>query len=195
MKNKYGYTPEEYYQELCKSQYSERPYEKRDLGEEMTLINITMNGYWKPCLIMNHATKCAYIFMDANYRLQTVTHDDIDWESLKGLPEYAINVARNLDFGYPSYIYSFHDGIATVRWQLNPDGRYYMDEDGYGMTDDEEINIYGFIDKECRVMLPFRLVESSSEIDQLHKQAVRALKHQKKSNSFISKVLRFFQKE
>lgn len=176
MKNKYGYTPEEYYQELCQPKYNERPYNKDDLGEEMTLINITMNGYWKPCIIMNHVTKCAYIFMDAEYHLQTVTHNDIDWESLKGLPEDTINVARNLYFGYPSFIYSFHDGIAMVRWQLNPDGRYYMDEDGYGMTDDEEINIYGFIDKECRVVLPFKLVESSNELNQLSQQAVRKIK-------------------
>ena len=63
------------------------------------------------------------------------------------------------------------------------------------MTDDEEINIYGFIDKQCRVVLPFRFVGSSDELDQLHKQAVRAIKREKKSNSLINKVLRFLQKE
>ena len=44
MKNKYGYTPEDFYQELCQPKYNDRPFEKCDLGEEMTLINITMNG-------------------------------------------------------------------------------------------------------------------------------------------------------
>jgi hypothetical protein len=46
--------------------------------------------------------------------------------------------------------------VAEVSWQINPDGRYYMDEDGYGMTDDEEITIYGFIDQKAKVVVKFR---------------------------------------
>ena len=32
---------------------------------------------------------------------------------------------------------------------------YYRDEDGFGMTDDEEIEIYGFIDRQGRVVVKF----------------------------------------
>ena len=45
--------------------------------------------------------------------------------------------------------------MAQVSWQLNPDGMYYRDEDGFGMTDDEEIEIYGFIDRQGRVVVKF----------------------------------------
>ena len=54
-------------------------------------------------------------------------------------------------------IYEYKDGVAEVRWQLNPDGMYYRDEDGFGMTDDEEINLYGAIDRKGKVVKKFTL--------------------------------------
>lgn len=53
-------------------------------------------------------------------------------------------------------IYGFHNGVSKVEWQLNPDGRYFMDEDGFGMTDDEEIAIYGKIDSNGRIVEKFK---------------------------------------
>ena len=47
--------------------------------------------------------------------------------------------------------------MAEVEWQLNPDGMYYRDEDGFGMTDDEEINLYGTIDRKGKVVKKFTL--------------------------------------
>ena len=38
-----------------------------------------------------------------------------------------------------------------------PDGMYYRDEDGFGMTDDEEINLYGAIDRKGKVVKKFTL--------------------------------------
>ena len=45
-------------------------------------------------------------------------------------------------------IYDYEDGIAKVRWEVNPDGMYYHDEDGFGMTDDDEINLARYISKD-----------------------------------------------
>ena len=39
-------------------------------------------------------------------------------------------------------IYDYEDGIAKVRWEVNPDGMYYRDEDGFGKTDDDEQNLF-----------------------------------------------------
>ena len=33
---------------------------------------------------------------------------------------------------------------------------YYMEEDGYGMTDDDEVKIYGFIDRKGNVIVKFK---------------------------------------
>nr|WP_296977773.1 hypothetical protein [Prevotella sp.] len=39
-------------------------------------------------------------------------------------------------------IYDYEDGIAKVRWEVNPDGMYYRDEDGFGKTDNDEQNLF-----------------------------------------------------
>lgn len=50
--------------------------------------------------------------------------------------------------------------MAKVSWQINPDGRYYMDDDGFGMTDDEEITIYGYIDHKGKVVSKFHAINN-----------------------------------
>ena len=72
---------------------------------------------------------------------------------------------------FPSFIRGFYNGVAQVDWQLNPDGRYYMDDDGFGMTNDVEIEIYGFIDKEGNVLVKFRTIKDSSELETMRKEA------------------------
>ena len=72
--------------------------------------------------------------MDSDERLVTVTENDINWTSLKKLPEDAVYVAQCLSFHFPSFIRGFKNGVARVDWQLNPDGRYYMDDDGIMQT-------------------------------------------------------------
>jgi hypothetical protein len=62
-----------------------------------------------------------------------------------------------------------------VEWQLNPDGRYYTDDDGFGMTDDEEVNIYGFIDRLGNVVMSFRAVKNYRELNTLRLEAESAV--------------------
>jgi len=72
------------------------------------------------------------------------------------------------------------NGVAQVSWQLNPDGRYYMDEDGYGMTDDEEIEIYGFIDQNAKVVVKFKNInECYGELDKMRKEVEEIIKSRK----------------
>ncbi len=42
-------------------------------------------------------------------------------------------------------------------WQVQPDGYYWADEDGYGMTPDEEVTLCADIDETGRFTGPFRL--------------------------------------
>ena len=60
------------------------------------------------------------------------------------------------DAHFPTHVGYYENGIAKVWWQINPDGRYYMDEDGYGMTDDEEIQLIGAIDRTGKVVEKYR---------------------------------------
>ena len=42
---------------------------------------------------------------------------------------------------------------------LYPDGRYFADEDGFGMKDNYEVNVCGVIDTECRVVVKFHATD------------------------------------
>ena len=148
---------EKLYKRLCAHQYRDRPYEQRDLGEGMTLVSQVIGEYWKPRYLLDNEAKCAYEFMSIDEVLQIVTDEDIDWDNLKGLPQDAFDRAKAHSFHFPGHVYQYKNGVAEVEWQLNPDGMYYRDEDGFGMTDDEEINLYGSIDKKGKVVKKFTL--------------------------------------
>lgn len=169
----YGFTPEEYYEELLKPKYNQEPYTKCSLNEDMTAVHVHMMFATNPCYIMDHAAKRAYVFIDEHYQLQTVTHDDIVWDSLQGLGVEVVKRARGLHVFYPFSIGSFCEGVAMVTWQLQRDGGYY--DNGYACSyrGDKEINIYGFIDKQCRVVIPFQFVKDCNELLQLQLQAVK----------------------
>ncbi len=149
-------TDAELYELLTSGKLPENEYETTDLNEGMSVVSESISGWWKQRFLINHNTRQAWEFMDKNQRLCTVTHDDIDWESVNELPSIAIGRAERLSAHFPTFIRSFKNGVAKVSWQLTPDGRYYMDEDGYGMTDDEEITIYGQIDRQGKVVKKFR---------------------------------------
>ena len=144
------------YQNLTSPQYKTRPYYQSDLGEDMILVSQVICDYIKPRYLMDCRTKRAVEFMDKAQRLLTVTDDDIDWRSLKRVKdEDAIDVARFRLFIYPGDISRYVNGMAKVRWEINPDGRFYCDEDGFGMTGDVEINLYGVIDRKGKVVKKF----------------------------------------
>lgn len=148
---------EKLYRELCLSQYQGLPLVQNDLGEDMALVTQVIGRYWKPRYLMDKEARCAYEFMSIDEVLQIVTDEDIDWDSLKGLSQDAFERAKAHSFHFPGHVYQYKNGVAEVEWQLNPDGMYYRDEDGFGMTDDEEINLYGAIDRKGKVVKKFTL--------------------------------------
>ena len=148
---------EKLYRELCLSQYQGLPLVQNDWGEDMALVTQVIGRYWKPRYLMDKEARCAYEFMSIDEVLQIVTDEDIDWDSMKGLPQDAFDRAKAHSFHFPGHVYQYKNGVAEVRWQLNPDGMYYRDEDGFGMTDDEEVNLYGAIDRKGKVVEKFTL--------------------------------------
>lgn len=154
------------YKKLTEKALNENLYKTDELGEGMGVVYQVINGWWKPRYILNHNTRTAFEFMSHSQYLLTVETEDIEWSSLKTLPESVINNAKTQFAMFPTFVEGFQNGIARVRWQINPDGRYYMDDDGYGMTDDEEVEIYGYINKEGKVVGKFRLpCEKDKNVD------------------------------
>ena len=178
MANLPGSYEEKLYIILSDAHYKERPYELCNLDENMAVLKQVISGWWKPRYLLNHGTRCAYEFMDPYERLVAVDESDIKWETLKNLPEEYLERVRSRNAMFPSFIMKFQHGVAEVQWQLNPDGRYWMDEDGYGMTPDEEYNIYGFIDSQCRIVMPYQAVKDVADLETLRKQAENIVKGQ-----------------
>lgn len=167
---------EKLYELLQTDTYKTKLYETQDLGEGMAVLYKLFLDWYKPWMVINHNKKTAFEFMNDNETLVTVTADDVDWESLEDLPENAVQVALCLSFHYPSIIREFKNGVAEVIWELNPDGRYYMDDYGYGMTSDVEIDIYGFIDTEGRVLIKFQTIKDKKDLDRMRKEAEEIIK-------------------
>ena len=164
MANEPGTYDEKMFRILSSDKYATGEYEKPKLGEGMEVVNQAIWGWWKPRFLRNHNLKTAYEWMWPNEQLAIVDMEHIDWDSMKKLPDDAISTLQAYSFRFPSFIRGFCNGVALVQWQLIPDGRYYMDEDGFGMTSDIELNIYGFIDQEANIISKFHYY-SDKELD------------------------------
>lgn len=170
-----GTYDEKLYRILQSPAYSKHQHEVHNLGEGMSIIHESINGWWKPRFLLNNEKKEAYEIMTRSRQLLLVQDGDIDWDSIAHLPEKAIERAKAHSFVFPSSVSSFQHGVSLVTWQLIPDGRYYMDDDGYGMTDDEETDIYGFIDKEAQVIVKFQAIKGDN-LSRLRAQAEQLVK-------------------
>lgn len=180
MSNEPGTYDEKLYRILIDDKYSSGAYCRRNLGEGMEVVDQVIWGWWKPRFLLNHNLKTAYEWMWANQQLAIVDQEHIDWESMKKLPDEAWPKLRAYSFSYPSFIRWYSNGIAEVQWQLIPDGRYWMDDDGFGMTSEVELNIYGFIDQEANIISKFHYYTDeelkSKILEKVRKQAEETLK-------------------
>ena len=174
-----GTYDEKMYRILSSDKYASGEYHRQDLGEGMEVISQGIWGWRKPRFLLNHNLKTAYEWMWPTQQLAIVDAEHIDWNSMKSLPEEALATLRDYSFQFPSFIRPYRNGIAQVQWQLIPDGRYWRDDDGYGMTNDTELNIYGFIDQEANIISKFHYytdTELAAHIlDKVRKEAERAI--------------------
>lgn len=79
------------YKKLTEKALNENLYKTDELGEGMGVVYQVINGWWKPRYILNHNTRTAFEFMSHSQYLLTVETEDIEWSSLKTLPESVIN--------------------------------------------------------------------------------------------------------
>ena len=167
---------EKLYMVLQSMDFTRKGYRVSELGDGMEVIEQVIWSWWKQRYLIDNKNHRAYEVMDGDMCFVNFTTDDIDWSSIEKLPEKAKMRAREMSAQFPTFIRRFCDGIALVAWQLNPDGRYYMDDDGYGMTSDEEITIYGYIDAEMNVLSKFQYIDEDwVRLDKMRREAKAAL--------------------
>lgn len=169
---------EKLYKVLMTDTYRKDHYQRNDLGEGMESISMLVMDYWKQKYLLNHNRKTATVIMDGRCHWCHFSDNDIDWKSINHLPEEAISNARMLNAFYPSFIREFKNGVASIEWQLIPDGRYWMDDDGYGMTSDIETPVYAMVDYDLNVLVKFQFIDDDySKLEQMRIEAEHKLKH------------------
>lgn len=146
----------ELYNELQKPMYDERPFSRmKNWGEGMEIVEEVISDYWRERFLIDHNAKEAFQLMDRGLMLTFISKDDVDWTGVETLEN------NHNAYAFSAYyqrfaVEKFKNGVALVKWTLYPDGYYFMDEDGYGMEDNDESALYGFIDKKARVVIPFQ---------------------------------------
>lgn len=146
-------TPKEFYKMLSADFKSESKYSFADRGEGMMQCREKATDR---VFLVNKKTEEAWELLSSNGRFSFWDASAVEIAATFNLPYRAQRNAVEVRAPYYFGINEFKDGVAYVSWTLQPDGRYYADDEGFGMTDDDEINFYAFIDTKANVLVPFQ---------------------------------------
>jgi hypothetical protein len=130
------------------------------IGEGMAMFGQSRG----PLFIVNTETNKIKKLVDENSKVVGFTKEDIDYSSLKGIEHTGGAYVMKVDYAGMGRYLDFRNGICALYWMLYPDGMYFADEDGIGMEDNDEVEIYCVIDKDFNVLRPFRPVEDVQEL-------------------------------
>lgn len=141
----------------------------RDLGCGM--LSFRRKGSTTRSFIVNLALKKVYPIAEGDGKIIAFTLDDIEWDNVNQLENHgdAIKLIAN----YYIEVCDYKDGVARVAWLLYPDGRYFADEDGYGMEDNDRTYVSAYIDTECRVLVKFQDMTDPEKEKALYQEACR----------------------
>lgn len=145
-----------------------------DWGNRTEIVEESINGYWRERFLINHADKTAYELMDSGLTLKFIGKQDVDWDGVESLEN------NQNAYSYSAYyqrfaVEPFKQGVALVTWTLYPDGQYFMDEDGFGMEDNDASIIYRFIDTHANVVVPFQ-AKPWEKLEKQRPEAIRLAK-------------------
>ena len=166
-------TPKDLYKELAADFLSGERYYFAKRGEGMIL---GWEKFGKRVFLLNKDTEEAWELLSAASRFAEWDAAAVEIAATFDLPYGAQRNAVELRAKYYFGVNSFEDGVASVDWTLEPDGRYYADEYGYGMTDDEEISFHAFIDRAGHILVPFQPMDEEL-MRHYREQAVKIAKN------------------
>lgn len=128
-------------------------YEIRQLlGDKILRIDSSDGSMW---LCRNNGGTRRLITLVEHGEVKFLTEADIEPSTLRLIKHQCPYLAFKAHYRF--WVFPFTGSKAAVEWTVRPDGSYYADSDGFGMTDDEEITLHGFIDTNGRPIGKFRL--------------------------------------
>lgn len=127
-------------------------YEIRQLLGDKILRIDSSDGMW---LCRNDGGTRRLITLVEHGEVKFLTEADIEPSALRLIKQQCPYLAFKARYRF--WVFPFTGSMAAVEWTVCPDGSYYADSDGFGMTDDEEITLHGFINTKGRPIGQFRL--------------------------------------
>ena len=121
------------------------------LGDKILRID-SSDGMW---LCRNDGGDRRLITLVEHGEVKFLTEADIEPSALRLIKQQCPYLAFKARYRF--WVFPFTGSKATVEWTVRPDGSYYADSDGFGMTDDKEITLHGFINTKGRPIGQFRL--------------------------------------
>ena len=106
-----------------------------------------------PVLFMNEETGASKVIVDEKHRIY-------DFPGIENEQEIKKYLSSDFDLKpYAEYGSCFerYKDEYVMYWTVQPDGRYWEDEDGFGGTSDPEVILYSLINKDGNFTGPFRL--------------------------------------
>lgn len=140
------------------------------LNDEVMLFYKPLCNQDKTRYLVNAGSQRAYPISDHEGNLLFVTKDDIDFDSIKRLPNiddaYKLRAVREFKIGL------FNADIALVKWQLYEEG-YTVDEDTFELHYINETAIYAYIDENLHLLTKFEDLSDDAVRLQRAKEARR----------------------
>ena len=128
-----------------------------DIGENMAVLS----GEGKSYTIINKETGKARQLVSEDGTL-LVAGGEIDFDAINnGCPDF--NGCKSVRYWFGRYD-NFRNGVCAICWTVYPDGRYFADEDGFGMEDNDEENAYCIINKDLEIIVPFQPMDDVKEM-------------------------------
>lgn len=128
-------------------------YEIRQLlGDKILRIDSSDGSMW---LCRNDGGTRRLITLVEHGEVKFLTEADIEPSAMRLIKQQCPYFAFKARYRF--WVFPFTGSKAAVEWTVRPDGSYYADSDGFGMTDDEEITLHGFINTKGRPIGQFRL--------------------------------------
>lgn len=110
-----------------------------DIGENMAVLS----GKGRSYTIINKETGKARQLVSEDGTL-LVADNEIDFDATnKRCPDF--NGCKWVRYWFGRYD-NFRNGVCAICWTVYPDGRYFADEDGFGMEDNDEEKKIGIND-------------------------------------------------
>lgn len=129
-------------------------YDMRELGEDVYFVQLNRG---RACWIYNERKAILIPLVSRDGSVLFLNESDIEDKAIELIENECPQYLMSANFRF--WVYPFKDGQASVEWTVRPDGMYWADEDGYGMTDDEAITLCGKITPDGKQVGKFCLYE------------------------------------